>query len=298
MYISCIDAGNSLKIGSLERRCVTGKPIYFYKLINYTQLDYSKIKRIIILDKSNESKAFSPTGICSNYNNLTSTCFQLPKPLINNPITTKAPINKPIPTKENTAHKIPKINFIKLLQVLAVVVFFALLSVILIMLIYRLIYTSKLIYTTLFLRFYFNRLKWKLDRSKRKKIQRSNAIRNSSSTSSTNLNLNLIEGSSKKRIVLPPNVIPKFNSKIGQKKAPLPRGGSIKSSISYSAGTTSIPSRNLPIGRNYSTGQLVMKSNRGNRIRYGNKSINLGADPMPMKGIKEVNNPVTFLTEI
>jgi hypothetical protein len=61
---------------------------------------------------------------------------------------------------------------------------------------------------------YNYRVKHKLREISKRKTDRSNALRTSSSSSSNNLNFNLVDSSSKKSLILPPSVIPKFSTRI------------------------------------------------------------------------------------
>lgn len=186
---------------------------------------------------------------------LSTNCFEQKTP-------TKAPPKFMTPLMvippEKDTHKLPKINFYKLMQVTVVILAISILTILFIWFIYRI----------------------KRDYKKKKKMKRKNAIRGSSSSNSAFYSA-LNDSSSKKPLILPPNNIPKFDSKIGKKKSII--SPQKKSTQLASNNSPSIVSDGTNVSRKMSTfstglSQSSSKLNSVKRI----KSFNQKASESPL----------------
>ncbi len=152
----------------------------------------------------NETKSYEKIKTKENeftIDTLDADCFLSPTTTTEATITTKRPTSykpaEPVVEKQKDQIKLPKLNMLKLTQVAAVVCLITLLAIVMVWFIYRL----------------------KRD-IKKKQLKRTNAVRNSSSTNSAFYSALTADSSpTKKQVILPPNVIPKFDSKVDRKRS-------------------------------------------------------------------------------
>ena len=98
---------------------------------------------------------------------------------------------------ESSIRQLPKINFVKLMQVLAVLTLLTLISILVIIFVYK--------------------IKWRFERSRPSVKAQNSRLRKSSSIASSTQS-GAFNANMKPLLVMPPSVIPKFNSKIGEIK--------------------------------------------------------------------------------
>jgi len=110
-------------------------------------------------------------------------------------LTSEKPVES-IVEKQKDQIKLPTLNFFKLMQVTSVICFISVLAIFFVCVVYRLKRGIK-----------------------DKRLKRKNAIKNSGSTNSTFFTTLGDSSPNRRKIILPPNVIPKFDSKVGGKRS-------------------------------------------------------------------------------